>query len=88
MDGVVCSAHEIQSIKRRCGEKFIAVTPGVRPQGRGHDDQLRVATPAQAIDAGADFLVIGRPITRAKDPAAAIDAIYAEVSGSRARTER
>jgi orotidine-5'-phosphate decarboxylase len=82
MDGVVCSAHEIRSIKQRCGNDFMAVTPGVRPKDSAADDQLRVATPAVAVGAGADFLVIGRPITRAEDPAAALDAIYAEVSGS------
>lgn len=85
MDGVVCSAHEIQEIKQRCGEAFLAVTPGVRPQDASRDDQRRVATPAAAVRAGADFLVIGRPITRAVDPAAAVAAIYAELSDALAQ---
>lgn len=79
MDGVVCSAQEIRSIKQQCGQQFLAVTPGVRPQGGSNDDQRRVATPLGAVEAGADFLVIGRPITRASDSAAALESIYGEM---------
>ncbi len=82
MDGVVCSTHELESIKQRCGPGFVAVTPGIRPKGSANDDQRRVATPSGAVAAGADFLVIGRPITRAANPAHALDAIYAEISQS------
>ncbi len=80
MDGVVCSTHELLAIKQRCGQKFVAVTPGVRPKGSADNDQRRVATPSGAVAAGADYLVIGRPITRAANPAHALDAIYAEIS--------
>lgn len=83
LDGVVCSAHEIRSIKQQCGQHFMAVTPGVRPKGSRVGDQRRVATPVAALDAGADFLVVGRPITRAEDPQAAVKAIYGEISRSR-----
>jgi orotidine-5'-phosphate decarboxylase len=64
LDGVVCSVHEVQEIKRRCGTNFVTVTPGIRPAGSAAGDQARVATPAQARAAGADYLVIGRPVTR------------------------
>ncbi|MFP6781884.1 MAG: orotidine-5'-phosphate decarboxylase [Gammaproteobacteria bacterium] len=78
LDGVVCSTHEISSIKRSCGENFLTVTPGVRPAGTSVDDQKRVATPHEARAAGGDFLVVGRPITQAEDCAKALRAIYAE----------
>lgn len=80
MDGVVCSTHELGAIKQRCGQGFVAVTPGVRPKGSASDDQRRVATPSRAIAAGADFIVIGRPITRAVNPGHALDSVYAEIS--------
>jgi orotidine-5'-phosphate decarboxylase len=80
LDGVVCSTLEIRNIKQRCGEDFLTVTPGVRPAGSSADDQKRVSTPAQARAAGGDFLVVGRPITRADDSSAALDAIYAETT--------
>jgi orotidine-5'-phosphate decarboxylase len=73
--GVVASPREIATVRRACGPAFLVVTPGVRPAGSAADDQARTATPAAAIAAGADYLVIGRPITGAPDPAAAADAI-------------
>ena len=80
LDGVVASPHEIGPIKRACGERFVVVTPGVRPAGAPADDQRRVMTPADAVAAGADYLVIGRPILEAADPAASVQAIAGEMS--------
>jgi len=80
VDGVVCSAHELRTIKDACGTGFLAVTPGVRPPSAALDDQRRVATPVDAMTLGADYLVIGRPITRAADPFAVLEAINAELS--------
>jgi orotidine-5'-phosphate decarboxylase len=77
--GVVCSAHEVGDLKRFFGEDFLALTPGIRPAGSAHGDQRRVMTPAQAVAAGADYLVVGRPITQAPDPAAAAAAILEEM---------
>jgi orotidine-5'-phosphate decarboxylase len=71
LDGVVCSAHEIAAIRKACGPDFLLVVPGIRPAGSAVGDQRRVMTPGQAHKAGADILVIGRPITAAPDPAAA-----------------
>jgi orotidine-5'-phosphate decarboxylase len=82
LDGVVCSPQEIAVVKR-AGRDFLAVTPGVRPAGSAQDDQQRVATPAAAIAAGADYLVIGRPITRAASPATAVAEIAANISTAR-----
>jgi orotidine-5'-phosphate decarboxylase len=81
LDGVVCSAHEIDAIKRACGREFLAVTPGIRPEWAQAADQARVATPREAFTAGADYLVIGRPITRASDPAEALQRVIGEMSG-------
>jgi orotidine-5'-phosphate decarboxylase len=78
--GVVASAREAQAIRRALGADFRIVTPGVRPAGGPKDDQARVTTPAEAIAAGADYIVVGRPITGAKDPAAAARAILEEIS--------
>ncbi|HTQ13654.1 MAG TPA: orotidine-5'-phosphate decarboxylase [Rhizomicrobium sp.] len=80
LDGTVSSAREIATIRRACGPDFLVVTPGIRPKSAGLDDQSRVMTPGQAAGAGADILVVGRPITAAPDPAAAARAIFAEVS--------
>ena len=77
LDGVVASAHEIRAIKEACGEEFLVVTPGIRPEGSPAADQRRTMTPSEALAAGADYLVIGRPITAAPDPAAALEAILA-----------
>jgi len=72
LDGVVCSAREARSLRRELGADFCLVTPGIRPAGSNSDDQVRVVSPADARQAGSDYLVIGRPITRAEDPAAEI----------------
>jgi orotidine-5'-phosphate decarboxylase len=82
LDGVVCSAHEIAPLRRACGRDFLLAVPGIRPKGADLADQRRVMTPAEAHAAGADILVIGRPITGAADPAAAARAIAAELSGT------
>jgi orotidine-5'-phosphate decarboxylase len=75
LDGVVCSPREIAMLRRDCGADFKLVVPGIRPQGAAADDQKRTMSPAEAIAAGADYLVIGRPISAAADPAAAARAI-------------
>jgi orotidine-5'-phosphate decarboxylase len=79
LDGVVCSPHDVAQIKAALGKDFLAVVPGVRPEGSHAGDQKRVATPGAARKAGADLLVIGRPITRATDPRAAARMIMKEV---------
>jgi orotidine-5'-phosphate decarboxylase len=81
LDGVVCSAQETAALRRQLGGEFCLVTPGIRPAGAPQDDQERVATPRQAIAGGADYIVIGRPITRASDPLAALRAICSEIAG-------
>jgi orotidine-5'-phosphate decarboxylase len=78
LNGVVASPQEIRPIRQTCGPGFLIVTPGVRPTDAALDDQQRVMTPGGAIRAGADYLVIGRPITAAPDPAAAARQINAE----------
>lgn len=80
IDGVVASAHEAAAVRAQTGDGFVIVTPGVRPAGASADDQARVATPADAISRGADLLVVGRPISRASDPAAAARAVIAEIT--------
>jgi orotidine-5'-phosphate decarboxylase len=80
LDGVVCSPQETAALRRRCGKSFILVTPGIRPAQAAQDDQNRIATPRQAIADGADYLVIGRPITRAPDPLAALRRVSEEIS--------
>jgi len=84
LDGVVCSAHEIGAIRKACGTDFLLAVPGIRPAGADLADQRRVMTPAEAHRAGADILVIGRPITGAADPAAAAKAIAVELAGTMA----
>ncbi len=79
-DGVIASPREISAIRQACGTGFLIVTPGIRPATGAADDQARTATPASAIRAGADYLVIGRPITGALDPAAVANAIAAEMA--------
>lgn len=79
LDGVVCSPLEAAALRAACGPRFKLVVPGIRPTWAGGDDQKRTLTPAEAMDAGADILVIGRPITAAADPASACRRILAEL---------
>ncbi|MEQ8665029.1 MAG: orotidine-5'-phosphate decarboxylase [Rhodospirillales bacterium] len=81
LDGVVCSAHEIMRLRGACGRDFKIITPGIRPEWAASGDQKRIVTPAEAINLGADYLVIGRPITGADDPADAARRIADELSG-------
>lgn len=80
LQGVVCSAHEAQTLRQECGKDFILVTPGIRPQGSANGDQKRVMTPTQALLAGSDYLVIGRPITQSDNPYQTLLTINKEVS--------
>jgi len=82
MDGVVASPQEVKSIREVCGPEFTIVTPGVRPSFAALDDQKRVTTPAEAIAAGADYLVVGRPIAKADDPISAAEKILEEMSSA------
>jgi orotidine-5'-phosphate decarboxylase len=82
LEGVVASAHEAQAIRKACGPKFLIVVPGVRPQTVSLNDQSRVATPATAIRAGADYLVVGRPITEAASPRNAAIEIAREIASA------
>ena len=75
LDGVVCSALEISAVRKVCGNSFKLIVPGIRPEGNEMGDQKRTLTPKQAIEKGADYIVIGRPITSAADPVAAVKAI-------------
>jgi orotidine-5'-phosphate decarboxylase len=79
LDGVVCSAHEIEPLRRACGPDFVLIVPGIRPAGATLADQKRVMTPREAFALGATIIVIGRPITEAADPAAAARAIRDEL---------
>jgi orotidine-5'-phosphate decarboxylase len=79
--GVVASAHEASSLREELGRDFAIVTPGVRPAGSGHADQVRVVTPAEAVASGATYIVVGRPITEAADPAAEARAILGQIAG-------
>lgn len=81
LDGIVCSVHEVEAAKAAMGRNFLTVCPGIRPRGSATGDQKRVATPSLAIRAGADFVVVGRPVTLAEDPAAACGAILSEIKG-------
>lgn len=80
LQGVVCSAHEAAQLRAVCGESFLKVTPGIRPSFATANDQQRIMTPSEAIQAGSSHLVIGRPITQAADPMAALKAIEAELA--------
>jgi orotidine-5'-phosphate decarboxylase len=82
MDGVVCSAREAARVRGIVGRDMIIVTPGIRPSGADSGDQKRVVTPTDAIAAGADYLVVGRPVSQADDPAAAAEAIVGEIAGA------
>lgn len=82
LDGVVCSAKETALLRKYLGPDFCLVTPGIRPANATQDDQSRVVTPAEALRMGASYLVIGRPITQAADPLAALEAINQEIQSS------
>jgi orotidine-5'-phosphate decarboxylase len=82
VDGMVCSAEEVQSLRREIGEEAFLVVPGIRPSGASLDDQRRVASPADAIRRGASLLVVGRPITKAPDPAAAARTVLDEIQAA------
>ena len=79
LDGVVASPLEIEGIRQACGDKFLIVTPGIRPRWAESDDQRRIATPAEAIQRGADYIVVGRPIIEADDPLEAAEMILEEM---------
>lgn len=81
-DGLVCSPHEVAPIRAALGKAPILVVPGIRPAGSAQGDQTRAATPATAIAAGADYLVVGRPLREGNDPAAAADAVVREIAGA------
>jgi orotidine-5'-phosphate decarboxylase len=82
MDGVVCSALEAGAVRRELGPEFKILVPGVRPASAATNDQSRIATPGDAVRAGADYLVVGRPITAAADPRVAAREIAAEIAGA------
>lgn len=79
MDGVVASPQEVADIRAACGQRFVIVTPGIRPATNDRNDQQRVMTPSEAVRAGVDYIVVGRPILEAKEPIAATRAIVAEM---------
>lgn len=79
LNGVVCSGFEVAAIKGCCGASFKCLTPGIRPGGGGGDDQRRTMTPREAVNAGSDYLVVGRPVTGAEDPAAAARSILSDM---------
>lgn len=81
LDGVVCSAKEVEMLREACGPDFKLVVPGIRPVWAASDDQKRIVTPKNAVDMGADYLVIGRPITGAEDPVKAARLIAEELNG-------
>lgn len=79
LDGVVCSVHEAEKVRRACGKNFLIVTPGIRPKGSAVGDQKRVATAADAVKTGANYIVVGRPIIKAEDPQKAAIEIIKEL---------
>ena len=79
LDGVVASPLEIEPIRKACGDNFLIVTPGIRPKWAENDDQRRITTPAEAIQQGADYIVVGRPIIEAEDPLEATEMILDEM---------
>ncbi|MDJ0861988.1 MAG: orotidine-5'-phosphate decarboxylase [Gammaproteobacteria bacterium] len=81
LDGVVCSPHEIKALRQTLPKSFVLVTPGIRPAGTDAQDQKRIMTAAEAVERGSTYLVIGRPITQADDPMAALTGIEKEVTG-------
>jgi orotidine-5'-phosphate decarboxylase len=87
LDGVVAAPTDAARLRRELGSDFLIVTPGIRPAGSTKDDQARIATPAEAVRQGADYIVVGRPITQAADPLQAAEAIVAEMEGRAVATE-
>ena len=85
VDGLVCSAEEAANLRDIAGPGMVLVTPGIRPAGSATGDQKRIMTPTRAIEAGADYLVVGRPILEARDPKAAAEAIVAEIEQAQAK---
>jgi len=85
LDGIVAAASDAKGIRPIVGDDFLLVVPGIRPSGSSRDDQRRVATPSDAVTSGADYLVLGRAVTRAADPAAALGGVLAEVAAAGAR---
>ncbi|MEC8414368.1 MAG: orotidine-5'-phosphate decarboxylase, partial [Pseudomonadota bacterium] len=83
MGGVVCSAHEVETLRNQCGPDFKLIVPGIRPAGHATNDQKRIMTPEAALEAGADILVIGRAITQASDPVQAASAISASLKSAK-----
>jgi orotidine-5'-phosphate decarboxylase len=79
LDGVVVSGEDVEDVRATCGEEFCLIVPGIRPAGSNGHDQVRVLTPAEAIERGADFLVIGRPVTEAPDPAGVVRGIMRDL---------
>ena len=82
LDGVVASPQEIRPIREACGDDFVILTPGIRPKWASVDDQKRIMTPAKAVQAGTNYMVIGRPIRQAPEPANALERILQELAGS------
>jgi orotidine-5'-phosphate decarboxylase len=81
IDGLICSPHELRILRDRLGDEIKLITPGVRPSWAAADDQKRFTTPGEALKNGADYLVIGRPITADPDPRAAVERVFEEISG-------
>jgi orotidine-5'-phosphate decarboxylase len=79
LDGVIASPREAAAIKAACGTDFLVVTPGIRPAGSADGDQRRTATPAEAVRAGADYVVVGRPVVHAEDPLSVLTRIIGEI---------
>lgn len=88
LDGVVASALEVEALKRRHGPEFIVVTPGIRPEGSVTGDQVRTATPTEAVRAGSDFLVVGRPIHAADMPEKVVESLLKEMADALVETEQ
>jgi len=82
LDGVVCAPRDLAAVRGACGSAFLTVVPGIRPVGSELFDQKRIATPSAALAAGADLLVVGRPITGAPDPDAALESVIAEIQSA------
>jgi orotidine-5'-phosphate decarboxylase len=82
LDGVIASPREAAAIKTACGSDFLVVTPGIRPAGSADSDQRRTSTPAEAVTAGADYLVVGRPVVHAADPVSAVARLLEEIDAA------